>query len=88
MSKDKIMRYYSWFAILLAGVLSVDSANATMPEVVTTEEKGKIALRTTEKCLDKDISIKNELSLIDLIKIGIYNNPSLSADYMSLKLSE
>lgn len=82
------MRYYSWFAILLAGVLSVDSANATMPEVVTAEEKGKIALRTTEKCLDKDISIKNELSLIDLIKIGICNNPSLSADYMSLKLSE
>jgi len=39
-------------------------------------------------CLDKEIAINKEVSLIDLIKIGICNNPELSADYMSLKASE
>ena len=41
-----------------------------------------------EGCLEKDLSINKEVSLIDLIKIGICNNPELRVDYMSLKGSE
>ncbi|MBQ8750342.1 MAG: TolC family protein [Alphaproteobacteria bacterium] len=36
-----------------------------------------------KNCLDKNIVSKQKVSLIDLIKIGICNNPSLNADYMS-----
>lgn len=82
------MRYYVWLAMLLGGIVNVNMANAAIPEVITAEEKGRAALRTPENCLDKDISVKKELSLIDLIKIGICNNPSLSADYMNLKANE
>ena len=35
-------------------------------------------------CLDKEIVKNHPVSLIDLIKIGICNNPSLNADYMGL----
>ena len=35
-------------------------------------------------CLDKEIVKNQSVSLIDLIKIGICNNPSLNADYMGL----
>lgn len=41
-----------------------------------------------EGCLDKDLSIDKKVSLIDLIKIGICNNPELRVNYMSLKGSE
>lgn len=44
--------------------------------------------RAPEGCLDKEIAITKEVSLIDLIKIGICNNPDLRADYMGLKVSE
>lgn len=44
--------------------------------------------QTPTGCLDDNISIKKEVSLIDLIKIGICNNPSLNIDYMSLKGAE
>ena len=38
-------------------------------------------------CVDKDIS-NQELSLFDLIQIGICTNPSLSAQYMGVKAAE
>ncbi len=44
--------------------------------------------KAPEGCLDKDLNNKKEVSLIDLIKIGICNNPELSINYMSLKGSE
>jgi TolC family type I secretion outer membrane protein len=85
MSKDKIMRALT---ILLSGFLFVQATEAFATETPTIEEKEKVSIRTPENCLDKDISLNKELSLIDLIKIGICNNPALSADYMSLKESE
>jgi len=74
--------------ILLSGFLFVQTATATEADKSIQEEKGRVLLRTPENCLDKEISLKKEVSLIDLIKIGICNNPSLSADYMSLRESE
>ncbi len=44
--------------------------------------------KVPEGCLEKNISAKEEVSLIDLIKIGICNNPGLNVDYMSLKSAE
>ncbi len=44
--------------------------------------------QTPEGCLEKNISVKEKVSLIDLIKIGICNNPGLNVDYMSLKSAE
>ncbi|MCM1324533.1 MAG: hypothetical protein NC218_10455, partial [Acetobacter sp.] len=41
--------------------------------------------QTPVGCLEDNISIKKEVSLIDLIRIGICNNPSLNIDYMGLK---
>lgn len=52
------------------------------------EKEETITYRTPESCLDKEIAINKEVSLIDLIKIGICNNPDLSADYMGLRASE
>lgn len=39
-------------------------------------------------CLDKNIVAKQEVSLIDLIKIGICHNPQLQADYMAVRENE
>lgn len=44
--------------------------------------------KTPEGCLDKEFAKNRELSLLDLIKIGVCNNPSLNVDYMSLKGAE
>lgn len=44
--------------------------------------------KTPEGCLDNSIDVKKEVSLIDLIKIGICNNPALNIDYMGLKGAE
>lgn len=46
------------------------------------------AAKAPEGCLDKNIAVTKEVSLIDLIKIGICNNPGLNVDYMSLKGAE
>ena len=39
-------------------------------------------IKAPQECLDKNIVATKEVSLIDLIKIGICNNPNLNADYM------
>ena len=39
-------------------------------------------IKAPKECLDKDIVASKEVSLIDLMKIGICNSPSLNADYM------
>jgi TolC family type I secretion outer membrane protein len=44
--------------------------------------------KAPEGCLDKEFAKNRELSLLDLIKIGVCNNPSLNVDYMSLKGAE
>ena len=46
------------------------------------------AAKAPEGCLDNNIAVTKEVSLIDLIKIGICNNPGLNVDYMSLKGAE
>lgn len=51
------------------------------------QSQDKYFAKVAENCLDKELSADKELSLIDLIKIGICNNPELSADYMGLKES-
>ena len=40
-----------------------------------------------EGCVDKDI-LNQELSLVDLLQIGVCTNPSLSAQYMGVKSAE
>ena len=70
------------FTIIL-GVLSFFSINA-----IANEDSAKIDLKSKEGCIDKNIVTSKEVSLIDLIKIGICNNPSLNADYMILKESQ
>ena len=74
--------------IFLGSILFVQTAVAQEPDKPVTEEKERVSIKTPENCVDKEISLKKEVSLIDLIKIGICNNPSLSADYMSLRESE
>ena len=54
----------------------------------STETENTFTAKGPTDCLDKEIAVNKEVSLIDLIKIGICNNPQLSADYMSLKESE
>lgn len=48
----------------------------------------KYDLNSPKDCLEIDIILSQKVSLIDLIKIGICNNPSLNADYMIYKESE
>ena len=38
-------------------------------------------------CIDKNV-VNDELALADLVQIGICTNPSLSAQYMSVKATE
>ena len=52
------------------------------------EEKNIYAAKVPLGCLEKEIAVNKEVSLIDLIKIGICNNPALNADYMGLKIGE
>ena len=40
-----------------------------------------------ENCVDKELSTK-KLTLPDLITIGVCNNPSLSKDFMAIKIKE
>ena len=75
-------------AVVLSVFFFVQTASAIETKIPLSEETEKLTIRTPENCLEKDISIKKEVSLIDLIKIGICNNPSLSTDYMGLKESE
>ncbi len=48
----------------------------------------KYDLNSPKNCLEADIVLSQKVSLIDLIKIGICNNPSLNADYMIYKESK
>ncbi len=52
------------------------------------EDKNIYAAKVPLGCLEKEIAVNKEVSLIDLIKIGICNNPALNADYMGLKIGE
>ena len=58
--------------------------------ILSSNTMAKGISKTSDKyeCLDKNIVKKEEVSLIDLIKIGICNNPSLRVDYMITKESE
>ena len=70
------------FSITFLGILiCAVSANAA-------DKKDIYFTNSPEGCLDKDLTVNKEVSLIDLIKIGICNNPSLNADYMGLKASQ
>ena len=62
---------------IIFGVLSFFSINA-----IANEENSKYELNSKEGCLEENIIPSKEASLIDLIKIGICNNPSLNSDYM------
>ncbi len=65
---------------IIFGVLSFFSINA-----IANEENSKYELNSKEGCLEENITPSKEASLIDLIKIGICNNPSLNSDYMIIK---
>lgn len=62
--------------------------NVFIGKAFCAEKEATVTYRAPEGCLDKEIAINKEVSLIDLIKIGICNNPDLSSDYMGLKASE
>lgn len=47
-----------------------------------TQNNEVFEIKAPSNCLDKNIVESEELSLIELIKIGICNNPSLASDYM------
>lgn len=68
---------------IIFGVLSFFSTNA-----IANEDFDKYDLKSKKNCIDKTIVTSKEVSLIDLIKIGICNNPSLNSDYMILKESQ
>ena len=71
--------------LLLSSILSVtlfyNSCYAKDAEV-------KFLTNIPEGCLDKNIINNQNVSLIDLIKIGICNNPSLRIDYINQKIAE
>lgn len=56
--------------------------------VSAAEDREIYMVKSPDGCLEHDISVNKELSLIDLLKIGICNNPELNADYMGLRESE
>lgn len=76
-----MLRKYWILSAFLGVSFFVCSAGAT-------EQKEVYSAKFPEGCLDEKIDVNKENSLIDLIKIGICNNPELSADYMGLKKSE
>lgn len=55
---------------------------------IAEEKENLYAAKVPLGCLEKEIAVNKEVSLIDLIKIGICNNPALNADYMGLKIGE
>lgn len=73
------------YKLLLSSVLSLtiffNVANAE-------DTSSKFLSGVPEGCLDKNIVLNQSVSLIDLIKIGICNNPSLRIDYISQKIAE
>lgn len=71
--------------VILAVVLCM---NLCANKAFCADPENAYSYRSPEGCLDKEIALNKEVSLIDLIKIGICNNPDLSADYMGLKASE
>lgn len=76
------MRFRHLFFVVLLGAMQI-------PETAHALDVFNVYTATApEGCLENDISVKKEVSLIDLIKIGICNNPSLNVDYMRLKGSE
>lgn len=75
------MKYQLFSSLLL--VCSLCSFNT-----IAQEKTDVYSARVPLGCLDKEIAVNKEVSLIDLIKIGICNNPDLSADYMNLQLNE
>ena len=52
------------------------------------DTNSKFLSNIPEGCLDKNIISNQSVSLIDLIKVGICNNPSLRIDYISQKIAE
>ena len=73
------------YKLLLSSMLSliilsnISYANNTDAKFLSEIPKG---------CLDKNIVKNQSVSLIDLIKIGICNNPNLRIDYISQKIAE
>ncbi|MBP5698943.1 MAG: TolC family protein [Alphaproteobacteria bacterium] len=76
------MKKYKLFFSIMLSLLIINKAS------YAEEKKDVYTVKAPLGCLDKNIAINKEVSLIDLIKIGICNNPELNADYMGLKESE
>ena len=71
---------------ILALLIVFSSINAAFATGVKQEDV--YTIKAPENCLDKEITIDKEVSLIDLIKIGICNNKELRVKYMSYKINE
>lgn len=73
------MKKYSLFILTILCALQI------VPNSMAKDTKN---ISDSYDCIDKNIIKNQEVSLIDLIKIGICNNPSLRVDYMITKESE
>ena len=76
-----MMQYRLFLSVLMGTIIFSGTA-------FSADKRDVYLAKAPVGCLDKEIAVNKEVSLIDLIKIGICNNPELSADYMSLKASE
>ena len=73
-------RHMFWAILISTSILAGTSYSI--------EKENTFTANGPTDCLDKEIAVNKEVSLIDLIKIGICNNPQLNANYMSSKESE
>ena len=74
--------------ITLTLVCAIYCSTSLHASELTNNKESVYNIKAPQNCLDKEILPNEEISLIDLIKIGICNNPELSSNYMFYKISE
>ena len=80
------MSYTKLFALMVAYIIC--HSTQLHASDIANDKVNAYNIKAPQNCLDKEILFDKEISLIDLIKIGICNNPELSSNYMYYKISE
>ena len=70
------MQFYRLFVLSMLCIL------LTSTKTLAKDKSNVYEITSPSGCVDKNIIPDKKVSLIDLIKIGICNNPNLNADYM------
>ncbi|MBR5154156.1 MAG: TolC family protein [Alphaproteobacteria bacterium] len=70
------MVFYRLFALSILSTVFISASS------LAKDEQNIYELTSPQGCVDKNIITTKTVSLIDLIKIGICNNPNLNADYI------